>query len=80
MDEASSYLDSKGDYPQFVRLLLEHGANPNARDNKCRTPLHLPVPSSRLVSSLRLEVARILVAHGADIGVENEEGRTGPHH
>lgn len=38
---------SKGDCPQLVRLLLEDGANPTARDNKRRISLHL-VSSSYL--------------------------------
>ena len=53
-------------------------ANPNARDNERRTPLHL-VSDSRLGDlwlSARLEVARILLAHGADVDAEDEEGKT----
>ena len=61
---------SKGDYAQIVTLFLELGANPNVRDNKLQTPLHM-VSSSR-----QLEVARILLAHGADVDAEDEEGMT----
>ncbi len=75
MHKASLYGNSKGDYPQIVRLLLEHGTNPNALDNKRRTPLHL-VSSLGLVLSLRLKAACILLAHGAEVDVEDEEGRT----
>ncbi len=52
-----------------MKLLLDHGANSNARDNGCKTPLHL-------VSSLKLEAARILLEHGADLDAEDREGRT----
>ena len=59
---------------QVVRFLLEHGANPNARDNRRRTPLHLwPF---HLEVSIRPEPARILLAHGADLEAEDEEGMT----
>ena len=60
--------------PEIVRLLLKFGANPNARNNERQTSLHL-VPSWDL-ESLQLEVARILLAHGADIDAEDLSGRT----
>ena len=60
--------------PEIVRLLLKFGANPNARNNERQTSLHL-VPSWGPMS-LRLEVSRILLAHGADIDAEDLSGRT----
>ncbi|KAH9028685.1 ankyrin repeat protein [Lactarius pseudohatsudake] len=66
---------SHSDRPQIIRLLLEHGANPNVRDNRRRTPLQL-VSSSGLVLSLQLEIARSLLVHGADVDVEDGMGRT----
>ena len=68
--------DHNGDYPQIVPFLLEHSANPNARDNKRQTPLHLVSSSELAVPSWRLEVARILLMHGADVKAEDEKGRT----
>jgi len=68
--------DSRVDTPQIVRLLLGHGANPNARDNWHRTPLHLASSPLRLTSSLRLEIACILLEHGADADAKDNEGRT----
>jgi ankyrin repeat protein len=66
LHNASTY--SKG--LEIVRLLLKFGANPNARNNKRQTPLHL-------VSSWgRMEAAHILLAHGADVYAEDENGRT----
>ena len=80
------YHSSEGDHIQVVRLLLEYGANPNARDNYDRTPLHLASPyltsSSFLASPFYLdrpfvlEATRILLAHGADIDAEDDEGTT----
>jgi len=61
----------KGGYPQVVRLLLEHGANANARGTDHSTPLHL-----MSIRPPNLDVARILLEHGADVDAEDEEGRT----
>jgi hypothetical protein len=58
----------KGDYPRVVQLLLKHNADPNARDTYRRTPFDL-VPSS---STRKLEVARILLEHGADGNIEDK--------
>ena len=58
-----------------MRALLEHGADPNTRDIKRRTPLHV-VLSWDAESSNWLGFARILLAHGPDVGTEDEEGRT----
>jgi ankyrin repeat protein len=52
----------------IVRQLLEHGADPNARN--LSTPLH--VASSRG----QLEVSRLLLSHGANVDEKDEEGRT----
>jgi hypothetical protein len=61
----------KGDYPRVVQLLLKHNADPNARNSYRQTPFDL-VPSS---STQKLEVARILLEHGADGNVEDKWGR-----
>jgi hypothetical protein len=47
----------------------------NARDNKRRISLHL-LSSSYLELPLKLDVARILLSHGADVNAEDEEGMT----
>ena len=60
---------NKRDQAQIVKLLLEHGANPNARYNDHKTPLHM-VPSSKH------EVARVPLRNGADVEAEDKEGRT----
>jgi ankyrin repeat protein len=62
---------SREDRTQLVRLLLEHGANPNADDSRRRTPLHLV---SRGRSTL--DVARILLEYGADLDARDDKGKT----
>ena len=58
-------------YPEVVKLLLEHGANPNIQENKYGwTPLHYAV------KSCHVDVARVLLDHGADLTIRNNEGRT----
>jgi hypothetical protein len=60
-----------GDYSQVALLLLEYGANPNARSTEQQTPLHLlsDIPD-------KLDVLRILLEHGADVDAEDKDGRT----
>jgi serine/threonine-protein phosphatase 6 regulatory ankyrin repeat subunit B len=52
-----------------ARLLVEGGANANTLDKHHETPLHV---ASRLAS---LEVVWVLLKHGADLTVENKEGK-----
>lgn len=64
------YGNPKGDKPDIVRLLLEHGANPDTYDYRRRTPLFLTPSEWLLDRPTRLEVARILLADGADVDAE----------
>ena len=57
-------------YPEVVKLLLEHGANPNIQDADGWTPLHFAV------KSCHVDVVRVLLDHGADLTIRNNEGRT----
>lgn len=67
------YLASKRGDTACVDLLLEHGANPHARDIDGFTPLHAAARSGaeRTVAAL--------VAHGADIGAQTKWGDTPLH-
>ena len=77
---------------EVVRVLLEQGANVGAEDKQGRTPLHIAVVYGSVDADDEiveeddgnsveedegsLEVVRVLLEHGADVGVEDNEGRT----
>lgn len=51
-----------------MRLLLEHGANTNARDTQHQTPLHI-----LSISPSNVDIACILLEHdGADVDAEDD--------
>jgi hypothetical protein len=56
--------------PNVARLLLEHGADVNVRDNCRETPLHVAARYGRV------EFVRVLLEHGADVGAVGEDGKT----
>lgn len=58
------------DRPRLVKAMLEHGADPNARDSAGHTPLHWAVQSAAA------ETVRLLVAAGADVNAKDNDGET----
>lgn len=54
----------------IARLLLERGADVNARDRREFTPLHVSC------KSLMLEITRLLLKHGAEVDAEDSTGKT----
>lgn len=56
-------------WPKIVRLLLEHSADPNARDHQGRTPLHHAAVSS-------VDSVKLLLAAGADAKARDNEGKS----
>ena len=54
--------------PDSVRLLLEHGADPNLRNDASATALMWAVDD--------VEKTRLLLEHGADANARSEDGRT----
>jgi ankyrin repeat protein len=69
----------KRDHVDIMRVLLDHGANPNARDNDGSTPLHHSSWWQKQACGATigtLEGTRLLLEHGAIIDAEDNEGRT----
>jgi ankyrin repeat protein len=65
----------------IMQLLLDHGANPNARNTNGSTPLHQSSWSEYLAwyydaTHGTVEVTRLLLKYGAIIDSEDNEGRT----
>jgi len=56
---------------EAVDLLLQHGANPNARDSSGDTPLHYAA-----CNTPSLRVFQLLLEHKADPNVRNNDGKT----
>jgi uncharacterized protein len=55
---------------EIVALLLEHGADANAKQMGGLTPLHAAAQKGQI------EMAELLLAHGAEPGAVNDEGKT----
>ena len=67
------------DQVDIMQLLLDHGANPNARDNDNATPLHHSSwwgKEGTIKREGTVEGTRLLLKHGAVIDAEDNEGRT----
>jgi len=62
--------DAAGSERDIVRLLLEAGADPNAKSREGGTPLHTAAFTGDL------DVAELLLAHGADPNVTDPKGHT----
>ncbi len=55
---------------EIARLLLEHGADPDARQEGDFTPLH------EAAANGQLELVSLLLAHGADVNLGQKPGQT----
>jgi ankyrin repeat protein len=67
------------DQLKIMQLLLDHGADVNARDNDGCTPLHhssywQKADHTRTMGTV--EGSRLLLEHGAIIDAKNDEGKT----
>jgi ankyrin repeat protein len=66
----------KRDQDDIMEVLLDHGADPNARDNDNATPLHYSSWWKTHGSWGTVEGTRLLLKHGAIIDAKDNEGRT----
>jgi ankyrin repeat protein len=57
-----------------ARVLLEHGANPNWRDDAGNTPIHRVITSRMVLDPAKF--VEVLLEFGADPNLRNREGRT----
>jgi hypothetical protein len=67
------HLASANNHFKTMQLLIQHGADVNARDNGSSTPLHL---ASRWGGA---ESVQLLILHGADVNARDEEDSTPLH-
>ena len=58
---------------EVARVLLEHGADANARDKNNFTPLHLASRGGHV------EVARVILEHSADVSARDKNNSTSLH-
>ncbi len=67
--------------PEAARVLLEHSADPRAREERGWTPLHwaafgYPIHERSPRGQVSFEVAKLLLAHGAERSPVAENGET----
>ncbi|RDW57863.1 uncharacterized protein DSM5745_11381 [Aspergillus mulundensis] len=63
-------------HPGAIKYLLEHGADPNARDKQGKTPLCIAVSYSHSSGYGQLDIARTLLEGGADPNIPAHCGWT----
>jgi ankyrin repeat protein len=63
----------KRNQDDIMEVLLDHGANPNARDDNNATPLHY---SSWWINQGTVKGTRLLLKYGAIIDAEDNDGKT----
>ena len=62
--------DDKGEHPEKVQLLLEHGASVNAISPQGRTALHYAAQAGYL------RVSKLLIDQGASLTLRDQQGQT----
>ena len=70
MKVTSLHAAAAGKWIDIAKILLEHGADPNARQMSGYVPLH------EIAGQGSIEFAKLLLDHGADINAKNDDGKT----
>jgi ankyrin repeat protein len=56
-------------HPELVKVLIEAGADLDAKNSAKKTPLHF-------VARRNIKIAKMLIDAGADVNAEDEDGKT----
>ncbi|KAH8995437.1 ankyrin repeat-containing domain protein [Lactarius akahatsu] len=65
--------------PEVARVLLDHGANPNAEDNTLRTPLHHVAGGHYESQEVGVRLSRLLLECGVDVNAQDSSRQTPLH-
>lgn len=68
-------LSYKDGYPDIIKLLIDHGADVNARTSRGQTPIFILFDYNNNFESV-LKITQYLISNGADINIQNNDGWT----
>ena len=76
-DRTPLHLVASDGLVEIARMLIEHGADVNTRDNANLTPLHQTLMGEHtILNEKKLRTAQLLLEHGADVDARNKNGST----
>lgn len=75
-------LIKRGDKPEYIKILLEYGSDPNIQDEDGRTPLHYAVKFGMEIKEVNIgkcDIMKILLDHKANPNIQDKNGMTPLH-